>query len=227
MRRESGFSLVELIIVGGIAAAVMAVAARYLSYSLKESANMALRESSLQQMDAMALLIQKDFQRHMPGSTGVELDDTNAAFNAPADGTPKCSDLRIRQTVLGVAPAPNTVQRIEYRTACTGMVIPDPAFRTSINAQLSDACLQGPQITRTVWANEAAGGAGVAVVSPIDLRLSMGVCFRADVLPDFTQVTVELSATYLVNDNVWQTIRKSIVLVKDSMSPDIEILPPR
>jgi len=225
MSKTSGVTLIELLIVAAIVGIVAIGVSRFYTSSVQRNLEIEYRSRAQSELDALATQLRKDFERHSNAPNAIEQLPSNPPFNAV------CKNLTIRQKVLGVAPAPDTVRKIEYKTLCNGAAFPNTNTRSDIHSELLGSCATAPKITRTYWANEGAGGAGAATVHPTDPVKALAVCFRpASFVAPATQpaqYTAELSVAYPVNDKIWKVLRKTLTLVVSEFGAGVEVLPPQ
>lgn len=221
MFKTTGVTLIELLIVAAIVGIVAIGVSRFYTSSVQRNLEIEYRSRAQSELDAMATQLRKDFERHSNAANAIEQLPINPPFNAV------CKNLTIRQKVLGVAPAPDTVRKIEYKTLCNGAAFPNTNTRTDIHSELLASCATAPKITRTYWANEATGGVGVPTVHPTEPVKSLAVCFKPNLAVNPTQYTAELSVAYPVNDKIWKVLRKTLTLVVNEFGAGVEVLPPQ
>jgi len=223
-----GITLVEVLVVTVIAGLLAAGVMRYYTFAVQRDLEWVNKGAAQQELDTLTNQLTKDFERHSSAAASIEALPATSLFLVPPGGRPKCQNLTIRQKILGAASVPDTVRKIEYQTRCNGPDYSPGVPASELHPDLAPGCAHPPTVTRTDWANEAAGGPGSATVSPSPtLKAAMAVCFRPNRLVNPTQYNAEVSIAYRANDKFWRVLRKSVALTVNEFGSGVEILPPQ
>jgi type II secretory pathway pseudopilin PulG len=227
MKTNSGFSLIELLVIAALTGLAAIGISHYVSIAARNDQAFTARLGAQQLLDTVTQRVSKDFERHSSDANSIETLPSGDPFITPSSGT-KCGNLTIRQTFLSPSGGAPTIRKIEYTTACTGGSFPDSTSRGLIHSELNNSCSRAPILTRTTWQNEANVGASVAERFPGKTKeTAVSICFRPDTATGFSRVNAEISVAYQAYENAWKAVKRTLNLNIAEMTAGIEILPPQ
>lgn len=220
-RSSRGVSLTGLVVTLFLFGLAVVLIGKYLSFGARASRDSAIHVESQKLLDLLRLEIETNFQRRAK---------VNGYQIVPSTGGPTgCSDLILRQTVLGTAGAPDTYRKIAFENHCEGPAasVPVPP-NLSVFGVAASNCTQPPGVHITTWMDEAHASENQVVKYPTADQRASSICFRTVGAPP-SRLEAEIALIYgsdAAHPETWVAKRRVLSLDLNDLGESIEIVAP-
>jgi len=224
-----GFTLIEVLaVIMCVGILGIIIGSGYVSFLWRNSEYSA-NVNARQVLDSYAILLTKEFQRHLAGpngiiggvqTNGVQMIPSGAPFSSASSPAQNCQNITIRQETVSGSGA-ITIKKYEFKTQCTGPVV-NGLTAAMLHPELS---CSNPQVSMTFWANETSG-TGNTTILPDSKDTALAICFRPDTVPTANQFVAEIRLAYPSFNHTYAVLKKDVTLVVNGTGAGIEFISP-